>query len=257
MTVGLFDTHCHLDFEAFDTDREEVVQRALDAGVCKFLIPGTQRVSERFRLPATPGVECAYGVGLHPYFIAQHTAEDLAWVATELAHDPRLWVGEIGLDAHCPAWPLQEQLFVQQVQLAVDYQRPLIVHHRDTQQQLLELLQPFTPLLPEQAGILHAFSGSYEQAREWVKRGFKIGVGGVITYPRAKKTRRAIAQLPLSSLVLETDAPAMPVCGHQGQRNEPARLTQIVNALAELRTEPEEELRTTLWQTSCALIASV
>lgn len=257
MLADLFDTHCHLDFEAFDEDREEVVQRAMDAGISKLLIPGTRRVAQRFRLQTDTRLQCYYGVGLHPYFIAKHQPADVDWVAAELAQDAQAWVGEIGLDRHCDAWQQQVELFVQQVQLAVDFQRPMILHHRDSQQHLLELLTPFMAVLPQQAGILHAFSGSYEQGLAWIKRGFKIGVGGTITYARAKKTRGAVAQLPLSALVLETDAPSMPVSGRQGQRNEPCRLLETLQTLVALRPESEAELRAALWRNSCELMAEV
>ncbi|WP_258241197.1 TatD family hydrolase [Pseudidiomarina homiensis] len=255
MVESLFDTHCHLDFEVFDADREEVLHRAEQVGVQHILVPGTRRM-EHFSPCFERGshVQLHRAVGLHPYFITQHQTQDLNWVAKQLQHDKRLLVGEIGLDRTCPEWQKQCDLFEQQVQLAVRYRRPLILHHRKSQSDLLGLLTPYLAELPQCKGVLHAFSGSSQQAYDWIAKGFKLGVGGTITYARAAKTRAAIAEVPLSGLVLETDAPDMPLAGHQGRRNEPSRLADIFAALTELRQESASELRRKLWENSLELI---
>lgn len=254
MAYNLFDTHCHLDFEVFDEDREEVVKRAYEQGVRSIFIPGTCRDTPRVRPQTMAGAQLFYAVGLHPYFIADHNNEDLDWVEQQLQEHAGYWVGEIGLDRTCPDWDQQCDLFVQQVELAVKYQRPVILHHRKSQSDLLHYLKPYLDDLPDQKGILHAFSGSPEQAQDWISKGFKLGVGGTITYSRAKKTRAALKDSPLDALVLETDAPDMPVCGYQGERNEPCHVADVIASLAELRDEDKDVIARQLWQTSCELI---
>ena len=252
MTHLLFDTHCHLDFEVFDADREQVLQRAYQKGVRHIWIPGTTIYTPRIELTECAGVRVHYAVGLHPYFIHEHRVEHLERLEQKLVENPRLWVGEIGLDRACDEWSKQCNFFVAQLRLAERYQRPLILHHRKSQSDLLGYLNQHLSSRPVQ-GILHAFSGSYEQACSWIEKGFKLGVGGTITYERARKTRDAIRRVPLSALVLETDAPDMPLAGHQGQRNEPAYCAEVLTALQTLRCEPADVIANQLWQTSCQL----
>lgn len=254
MVEGFFDTHCHLDFEVFDADRQEVLESAWKNGVRQLLIPGTTGGRNTACTDVGSAIELHRGVGLHPYFIAQHQRQDLAEMERQLKLNPRLLVGEIGLDRTCPEWDKQCELFSYQVKLAARYRRPLILHHRKTQSDLLGILKPYLGDLPQCKGVLHAFSGSLEQAEDWIDKGFKIGVGGTITYERAEKTRAAIAQAPLHGLVLETDAPDMPLAGYQGQRNEPCRIAEVFTALLTLRDESEAELKRALWRNSLQLI---
>jgi TatD DNase family protein len=231
---ALFDSHCHLDFDDFASDRTAVMARAEAAGVAAIMIPGvSRRASSKTRI-SSASIELFYGVGLHPYFIAEHDYADIDWLEQQLQRCPHAVVGEVGLDRSCSDYRKQQQLFTAQVELACAYQRPLIIHHRQSQADLVAILTRYRSKLPAHAGVIHAFSGSYEQAQSWLALGFMIGVGGVISYQRAAKTRSTIARLPLESLVLETDAPAMPLAGYQGQRNEPAQLLLVVDALAQL-----------------------
>ncbi len=255
MSESLFDTHCHLDFEVFDEDRNEVLQRAWQAGVRHILVPGTQQGDiASVSLVHGTQIHLHRAVGLHPYFIQQHKPEHLARVEEQLKQDQHLLVGEIGLDRTCADWDKQCELFEQQVQLAVKYRRPLILHHRKSQSDLLGILTPYLEQLPSCKGVLHAFSGSEQQAQDWIAKGFKLGVGGTITYQRAQKTRAAIAHAPLSGLVLETDAPDMPIAGRQGQRNEPCCIAEVFQALQRLRDESRAELARALWDNSHQLI---
>lgn len=238
----LFDSHCHLDFDDFAEDRPAVISRASAAGVAALMIPGVSRARSSLPRIQTDAIELFYGVGLHPYFIDQHHPTDITWLEQQLQQHPHLVVGEVGLDRHCPDYPKQQQLFRAQVELACRYQRPLLIHHRQSQHHLIQLLKVYRSQLPQPAGVIHAFSGSYEQAQAWLALGFMIGVGGVISYPRANKTRHTIARLPSAALLLETDAPDMPLAGFQGQRNEPAQLTRVLSALAELTGVGEAQL---------------
>lgn len=238
----LFDSHCHLDFDDFAEDRAAVIARAQAAAVTAILIPGVSRARSSAEPLQSSAVTLFYGVGLHPYFIAEHQSSDLLWLEQQLQQHPQWLVGEVGLDRQCADYAKQQQLFKAQVELACQYQRPLLIHHRQSQADLIAMLRNYRSKLPHPAGVIHAFSGSYEQAQAWLALGFMIGVGGVISYARAKKTRQTIARLPLTALVLETDAPDMPLAGFQGQRNEPAHLTGVLAALTELTGVPSAQL---------------
>lgn len=248
----LYDTHCHIDFEAFDEDREEVVKSASAAGVERFMVAGVSVEQwPRLQQLAKQFSSWRFALGLHPWFIEKHNLNQLDELqqALDKTHESLRAVGEIGLDATCDNSELQRELFIEQLKLAKQYRLPAIIHHRKT----LETMHPLVKKYGPESGVIHAFSGSYEQAMKFVDCGYKLGIGGVITYTRAKKTRQAIAKVPLSALVLETDSPDMPVCGHQGERNEPARVFDVLEILAELREVSKSSLSESLWNNSCEL----
>lgn len=229
----LADSHCHLDFPEFDDDRDTILDRARAAGVRRFLVPGV-RADQWRRLRELAGHydDWSYALGLHPYFIDAHVEADLVRLEQELAADKQpLALGEIGLDATVGDHDWQQVVFKKQVDLAAAHGLPVILHHRKTLDVMLKIVKAANV----RAGVIHAFSGSYEQAMAWIDQGFYLGVGGVITYERARKTRDAIRRVPAEALLLETDSPDMPVQGYQGQRNEPARLVMIRDALREIR----------------------
>jgi TatD DNase family protein len=140
---------------------------------------------------------------------------------------------------------LQERIFIHQIEMANQYQLPIILHSRKTDNRLLQLLKQNRF---QYGGVLHGFSGSYQQAMQFIECGFYIGVGGVITYPRAKKTRQAVAQLPLEKLVLETDSPDMPLNGHQGKANHPKMIGEIVSCLASLKGMSRQTIAENVWK---------
>lgn len=249
----LFDTHCHLDFTEFE-DVSLTIQQAMDVDVHRFLLPATTQVS-------WSGIESLIesfptqlfgALGYHPYFLSSEIVVKDSMYQLDRALQTRskqiLAVGECGLDGMVDVdFALQTAMFSEQVCLAQHYRLPLIIHSRKTHHHILRILKRarFT-----EGGVLHGFTGSKQQAYQLVDMGLKIGVGGSITYPRAQKTRQAIAALPLESLVLETDAPDMPVQGFQGQPNHPNRLPIIFQSLLELRAEEPDKVRDQLWQNS-------
>lgn len=254
--IWLYDTHCHIDFDAFDDDREPVLRRATHNGVERLMVPGVSAAQwPRLMALAEQHLNWRFGLGLHPWFIHQHEKHHVEQLEHRLSQSTTglKAVGEIGLDATCDEFDFQKWLFVEQLKLAREYRLPAIVHHRKT----LETMHPLIKQHGPESGVIHAFSGSYEQAMKFIDCGYKIGVGGVITYARAKKTRAAITEVPLSALVLETDSPDMPLCGHQGHRNEPARIKDVLTVLAELRELPEDSLGEVLWRNSCELFNEV
>ena len=187
--------------------------------------------------------------GIHPWWVEkvqttglwQATLEQLGERLTEgLGRYSCVAVGECGLDASANA-SMEKQKDILQVQLQVAREQhlPVILHVHRTHNELLQLLKQFK--LPT-GGVIHAFSGSEQMAQEYWKRGFYLGIGGTITYPRAAKTRRAVSHMPLESLLLESDAPDMPLCGQQGMRNSPENLSKIAQTLADLRGIPVQEV---------------
>lgn len=248
----LFDTHCHLDLPELAADLQTHWQQAQQAGVAALLIPAVEQPRWQPLLALkqqTPNWFVA--LGIHPWWVDLHEQSALNELDTLLTEQPQAItaVGEIGLDFALAEHTFDKQmaLFSAQLALAKTHRKPVILHHRKSQPQLLAEIkrQSFT-----EGGILHAFSGSQQQAYEFINLGFKVGIGGTITYERAAKTRHAVSKLPLDSLVLETDAPAMPLAGFQGQLNTPAQLAGVFQALCTLRSEPPAELAQALWYNS-------
>jgi TatD DNase family protein len=239
----LIDSHCHLDFSCFDHDRAEVLNHCRQLAVETIVIPGTQASQWQKQIDLCHLYpQLRFALGLHPYFLNRFEPLHLVELSQLLNQfqDEVLAVGEIGLDTHIDVdWKLQLQVFEQQLSIAEEHRLPVILHHRNTHNELIRTLKTkqFT-----QGGIVHAFSGSVQQANTYIDLGFKIGIGGGITYSRASKTRKTIAQLPINCLVLETDAPDMPLMGKQGKRNSPEYLPDIFESLLSLRNETKQQL---------------
>lgn len=246
----LLDTHCHLDASEFALDREAVIARALAAGVQGILIPAVDPSNfEIVRTLAHSVPGGAYALGIHPMYV-QHV-DDQALVQLRQAlearrDDPRLVaVGEIGLDFFVPEISQgeerakQERFYVAQLKLAIEFDLPVILHVRRSQDVLLKYLRRH----PVRGGLAHAFNGSVQQAQQFIDAGFALGFGGAMTYARALQIRRLACALPLESIVLETDAPDIaPAWLTETRRNEPAEVRRIAHALAELRGISYEEV---------------
>lgn len=240
--MTFYDTHCHFDFPPFSDDEANSISLAAQAGVTKIIVPAIE--ADRFStvLALADNYPALYAaVGLHPIVIHKHQDASLALLEHHLQQrSPKLVaIGEIGLDLYMenPLFDKQEAMLDAQLKLAKRYDLPVILHSRRTHDKLAAHLKRHN--LPR-TGVVHGFSGSLQQAERFVAMGYKIGVGGTITYPRASKTRDVIARLPLSALVLETDAPDMPLNGWQGQPNRPERIADVFQTLCTLRSEPPE-----------------
>lgn len=232
----LIDAHCHLDFEAFDDDREAMFTRAHDVGVGHFLVPGTTRK----RWPAVVEVarrdDVSLSFGLHPYFMHEHDQSDLEaleWMLDE--HPEAVALGECGIDARFEeTLDAQWQLLDAQLRIAKARGLPVVVHCVHANDKLAKRLRQLD--LPA-GGLIHAFAGSPEQASRFLDLGFMVGLGGATTFERAKRLHRAVKALPDDGYVLETDSPDMPLAGFQGRRNEPARIRLVCECIAELRRQ--------------------
>ncbi len=230
--IHFIDTHCHLDLSQMG-EIDTVLAHSADAGVCQFIVPSVDASNWQKTLDLSAQYTNIYcGLGVHPHFLND---DDQLPMLIKLATNEReniVAIGEIGLDGAID-WPqhLQVDVLKQQLALAKSLELPVICHGHKALDILLKYLRLYQ--LPK-GGVIHGFSGSLVQAKEFIKLGFYIGIGGVITYERAQKTRRTVAQLPLASLLLETDSPDMPVSGFQGQVNHPKRIPIIAQHLSEL-----------------------
>lgn len=255
--MQLIDTHTHLDFEPFDGDRDEVIARSAAAGVERIVVLGVHQANWQrvWQLACQqPGVYAA--LGLHPVFLAEHRAEHLdslrAWLQRLHGEAKLCAIGEIGLDYYIdnPDQERQQELLEAQLELAAEFQLPVLLHVRRAHAAMIATLKRHR--LPR-AGVVHAFSGSWEEAREYLKLGFRLGLGGAGTWPQAHRMHRVLAQLPLDSIVLETDAPDIAPASRPGQRNSPEFLPEICQALARLKGIDEQQLATASYRNSCEL----
>lgn len=252
------DTHCHFDFPPFSEDVAASLRLAATAGVECIIIPAVEsRYFDRVLRLACNHTSLYAALGLHPLYISHHRDTDLESLESLEAqlrqYSAKLAaVGEIGLDLYMPDPQLERQcaLLEAQLKLAKRYDRPVILHSRRSHDRLAQLLR--RTAVPR-TGVVHGFAGSLEQAQAFVRLGYYIGVGGTITYPRANKTRQAIAHLPLNSLLLETDAPDMPVCGYQGEPNRPERIAEVFHSLCQLRSESADDIATAIYHNTLRL----
>lgn len=230
----LVDSHCHLDAPEFDRDRDAVVARARAAGVTRQIVPAVDAASWPKLCEvcaATPGLFAAYG--LHPMYLAEHRDEHLRQLHAWLEREQPVAVGECGLDYFIEGLdqPTQAHYFEAQLGLAREFDLPVIVHARRAVDAVIGAIRRVGGL----RGVVHSYSGSTEQARQLWDLGFLLGLGGPVTYERANRLRRLAATMPVEYLLLETDAPDQPDAGIRGQRNEPARLPQVLETIAGLR----------------------
>lgn len=244
--MDLIDTHTHLDFPDFDADRQALMAESRALGVRQMVVLGVyqgnwQRVWDLVQ--SDPDLHAAFG--LHPVYLEDHRPEHLTelgdWLTRLAGHRQLCAVGEIGLDYFIETLDRERQqaLFDAQLQLAVDFNLPALIHVRRSHAAVIATLKR---IKSKRAGIIHAFAGSQEEAREYIKLGFKLGLGGAATWPQALRMHRVLARLPLESVVLETDSPDMAPAMFPGQRNSPAHLPAICTALAAIMSLAPEQL---------------
>lgn len=236
--IRLIDSHCHIDASEFDADRDDVIERARATGVDAQVVPAVTAASWpalRELCKRQAGLHPAYG--LHPIFLDEHRVEHLAALRDWLERESPVAVGECGLDFwhDPPDRDEQHRYFTAQLELAKEYDLPVILHARKAYDDVAAAIRHLGGL----RGVVHSFSGSQEQAKRFWDLGFHLGIGGPITYERAKRLRGIVANMPIEFLLLETDSPDQPLAGRQGRRNEPAYLRDVVRVVAELRGAEE------------------
>lgn len=236
------DTHCHLDAHEFGAESLAVARRALTAGVSMIVIPAVERANfaDVARL-AADAPNASYALGIHPICVPNAEEEDLVFLRAAIEQalaDPKfVAVGEIGLDFFIPMLcepamrEKQDHFFREQLRMARDFNLPVLMHVRRSQDQVLKHVRQIRP----PGGIAHAFNGSFQQAQIYIDLGFKLGFGGAMTFTRALQIRRLATELPLASIVLETDAPDISPAWIHPARNSPEQLPAIGAALADMR----------------------
>ncbi len=232
----LFDSHCHLDMEDYSADRLEVIRRAVQAGVSKMMTIGVDLPSSRaaLRLAETnPGIFCA--VGIHPHSATEADDAALAEISQLAQFAEVRAVGEIGLDYAKMYCSKEEQItaFRRQLELAAELKLPVIIHDREAHEETMAILRQAAPL--KQRGVMHCFSGDLTLAREVVDLGLYISIPGVLTFNKAEALREVAREIPLESLIIETDAPFLTPAPYRGRRNEPAYVLYTAQCLSEIR----------------------
>ncbi|GAB4543541.1 MAG: TatD family hydrolase [Anaerolineales bacterium] len=257
--MNLTDTHCHLDYFKFNADRAEVIARAKDSGLSRILVPGLHHRSSRDAITiAEEHPEIHAAVGFHPTDLKEFTPKTFEEVKELSQHPKAVAIGEIGLDYY---WVKDEaerahqrEALRQQLAFAKEINKPVILHMREENDEWLgqcslDMLKILTEwsgglsgALQENPGALHSFNGTLETAQAAIALNFYIGVTGPITYPKAEKKREVIRQLPLTKLLIETDAPFLPPVPYRGKRNEPAYVGHIADKIAEIHSKSPAEI---------------
>lgn len=253
--MELIDSHTHLDFPDFDADRAALLADSRARGVGRMVVLGVYQDNWQRVWDLVQGDSQLYAAfGLHPVYLDEHQPADLQhlgdWLARLAGHRQLCAVGEIGLDYFLQHLDRERQqaLFEAQLKLAADFQLPALLHVRRSHAAVIATLKRFKL---QRGGIIHAFAGSREEAREYLKLGFKLGLGGAATWPQALRLRKLLAELPLESLVLETDSPDMAPAMYPNQRNSPQHLPEICAALAEIIGISAEHLASASTRNAC------
>jgi len=248
--VNLVDTHCHLDFDAYQDDLDDVLKRAREAGVSRILIPGIDLESSKSILQLTERHNDLYAaVGIHPNSATRWDASVESRLGALAQHPKVVAIGEIGLDYYRDRTPraLQRQVLEGQLQVAQDLELPLIIHvrnaDRDDRSCIIDVLQTLKTWQKgwqvgsrsDRLGVLHSFSGNVEEAQRTIELGFYAGITGPVTFKKAHTMREVVSSVPLRRLLIETDGPFLTPHPHRGQRNEPAFVRYVAQRIAEVR----------------------
>lgn len=260
MTQPLIDTHCHLDFEMYDADRPDVLERAAAAGVARIVNPAIDAVTGAGILELAEAHPAIYAaVGIHPNSTAAYQPADLAAIEAQAGRARVVAIGEIGLDYYRDWSPPAQQraAFEAQLDLAARRGLPVIIHNREASADVLAALKAWTAALPDalraRPGVLHSFAASWQDAETALDLGFYIGFTGPVTYKKANDLRQVAARTPLDRLLVETDGPFLPPHPYRGQRNEPAYVRFTAERLASLHSVTPDELAEATTRNALAL----
>ncbi len=241
--MKLIDSHTHLYSKEFGKDFEEVLQRARNAGVARFYMPGidSEVIEEMLRLETLYPLECFPMMGLHPCSVKENFLGEIKIVEEYLSKRRFVAVGEIGLDFYWDTTFKDQQFdaFTKQMELALQYRLPIVIHTRNAMKETIETVKPFAA--KGLGGIFHCFGDNYETAKQITDMGFYLGIGGVLTYKKAN-VGDSIKDIPLDRIVLETDAPYLSPVPFRGKRNESSYLIHIAQKLAEVKNISIEEV---------------
>lgn len=250
--MSLTDTHCHLDFDRYQQDREQVITEAVEAGLVRMLNPGIDVASSQAAIQLAQDNDRVYAaVGVHPNNSTTWEASTLPALLDMAAHAKVVAIGEIGLDYYRDRAPryVQEQVFHHQLTLAAELALPVIIHNREATDDILRMLTTWhktlvesrSPLV-ERPGVLHSYSGNLEQAQEAMGLNFYLGFTGPVTFHNAPELQEVVKQLPLDQILIETDAPFLTPHPHRGRRNHPKHVELIAEKIAALHDVPLAEV---------------
>lgn len=234
---SIIDTICHIDDSSFDNDRNEVIANCQKLGVHKIVVPSVSTANWEKVHRLCSQYDALYpAFGLHPMFVNEHQKTDIDKLDDYLKQHPSVAVGEVGLDYYADnkEQDRQQWFFEQQLEVAAAHDIPLILHVRKAHADVIACLKKSSI---KRGGTVHAFNGSMELAQEYIKLGFKLGFGGMLTNKNASKLQKLASELPLNAIVLETDAPDLSGSKHKGERNSPEYLPEVLHKLADLRSE--------------------
>ena len=230
------DTHVHLNADQYENDVDEVIARALEAGVEKMVVVGFDRKTINKAMELTEQYPFIYAVvGWHPVDAIDCTEEDLEWIESLAAHPKVVGIGETGLDYYWDKSPkdVQQEVFRKQIRLAQKVNLPVIIHNRDATADVVRILKEEEA--EKTGGIMHCFGGSVETAKECISMNFMISLGGPVTFKNAKMPKEVATEIPLEHLLIETDAPYLAPHPYRGKRNEPALVTLVAEEIARLK----------------------
>lgn len=239
----LFDTHAHLDDEAYNEDRDETIRRARQAGIALIVNIGFDLKSSRDAIDLADRYDLIYAaVGFHPHDAAEAGPGYLEELEKMARHPKVVAIGEIGLDYYrdLSPRPVQQKVFMEQMALAKKLQKPIVIHDREAHGDLMDILRK--EKLGPAGGVMHCYSGSWEMARECLSMGFYLSIAGPVTYPNAAKLKDVAARVPQDRLLIETDAPYLTPVPYRGRRNEPAHILYTAAEIARLRGMETEDL---------------
>ena len=237
----MVDTHCHI-FSEYYNDIDKIIENSINSGIKMIIVNGCDMKSNKEVLELVRKYDIVYGaLGIQPEEIDDYTDESISFIESHINDDKIIAVGEIGLDYHyeCDK-ELQKELFRRQVDIANKYNKPVIIHSRDSIQDTYNILSEY-PI----KGIMHCYSGSVEMAREFNKLGFLLGIGGICTFKNAKKLIDVIKNTNLEYIVLETDSPYLAPFPYRGKTNEPAYIPYISKKIADIKGISEMEVNDT------------
>lgn len=239
----IFDTHSHYDDEEYENDRDELLRSLKDNSVEMVVNVGASMETSKSALLLSKKYDFVYAaLGVHPSEVCELTEADLEWILNNSREKKVVAIGEIGLDYHYkePEKPVQKKWFIRQIELAREAKLPIIIHSRDAASDTLEIVK--NEKAYELGGVIHCFSYSKEMAMEYVEMGFYIGIGGVLTFKNAKKLKEAAKEIPLESIVLETDCPYLAPEPYRGTRNNSILIKYVAEELANIKGVSTEEI---------------
>jgi len=247
-----FESHAHLDDKRFQYDKLKTISNLQQNGVERLLNVGASMSSSQESINLAKKYNFIYAsVGVHPHNAADITDSDLVQLRKWASLQEVIAIGEIGLDFYRNLSPKQTQIkrFEDQLRIAEEVNLPVIIHSRDADQAVFDILKASKI----RRGVIHCYNGSAEMAKEYVKLGYHIGVGGVVTYHNAKRLVEAVEAVPLDSILIETDCPYLPPVPYRGQRNEPAYLNFIVLKIAEIKNASPDTVACATYKNACKL----